>query len=62
MMVRAQIEINTTEDLQAVALDAYYNQNTYKLTADLDLADIPWMPRRHGDGHIPHLYSLYSLL
>ncbi len=49
MMVRAQIEINTTEELQAVALDAYYNQNTYsgvtiKLTADLDLADIPWIP------------------
>lgn len=50
MMVRAQvIEINTTAALQAVAIDAYYNQNTYsgatiKLTADLDLAGISWIP------------------
>lgn len=44
-----EIEISTIEDLQAIAEEAYYYQDTYegvvvKLTADLDLAEESWMP------------------
>lgn len=50
LMVKAEeIEINNIEGLQAIAADAYYNNNTYsgtviKLTADLDLANVSWTP------------------
>lgn len=50
MMVKAEeIEISNIEGLQAIAADAYYNNNTYsgtviKLTADLDLANVSWTP------------------
>ena len=57
MMVKAEeIEISNIEGLQAIAADAYYNNNTYsgtviKLTADLDLANVSWTPLAHLKPH-----------